>query len=260
MRAFKLATKPTIAKVIGFSSINSRTCAFNILSKRQISSVSLSQNSSKKMSQTLDTEISTELDDKFHLDKQFQTFMNEKGYKAIDKPGNVITDLVKKSGSETIHTFIDTAAIVYTSSSYKSLQEQMQHEPEALDGLDDDNVRELSTTEVKVVIEQNGKASLYELQLSLFDFDMSIISITFFDNADAAIKECNGIINNSSLSYGGPEFSNLDPELQAAIVEYLKARGFGDELWELVVAYSGVKENDDYINWLQNFKKFVDSN
>ena len=259
IRAFRAATKPSPVKVIGFSPLSSRVYPVNLLSRRQFSYTAPANNSPRTISEILGSEINTEQDDRFALDEQFQDYMTEQGYKAIDKPGNVITDLVKKNGSETIHVFVDTAAIIDTSSTFKSLQEQMRTDPEEFTDLDDDNIKELSVTEIKTVIEKNGRASVYDIHLSLLDFEISIASVTFFDHAEDAIKECNCVEEISSSAYSGPEFTNLDEELQDAILKYLKDKGLGDEHWELIIAYSGVKENNDYINWLQNFKQFVDA-
>ncbi|KAK9130482.1 hypothetical protein Sjap_010969 [Stephania japonica] len=58
--------------------------------------------------------------------------------------------------------------------------------------------------------------------------------------------------------YMGPEFKELDDELQKELQEYLEARGVNDELAEFLHAYMMNKDKTELINWMENVKCFVD--
>ncbi|KAK9098369.1 hypothetical protein Syun_025414 [Stephania yunnanensis] len=58
--------------------------------------------------------------------------------------------------------------------------------------------------------------------------------------------------------YVGPEFKELDDELQKELQEYLEARGVNDELAEFLHAYMMNKDKTELINWMENVKCFVD--
>ncbi|CAM9165166.1 unnamed protein product [Heterosigma akashiwo] len=59
-------------------------------------------------------------------------------------------------------------------------------------------------------------------------------------------------------SYEGPNFDDLDPDLQGAFLDYLAARGVGDDLGAWVVMYADYREQREYVGWLESVKGFVD--
>ncbi|CAM9579539.1 unnamed protein product [Ectocarpus fasciculatus] len=61
---------------------------------------------------------------------------------------------------------------------------------------------------------------------------------------------------DSSL-YRGPDFNELDPDLQDALHEYLKERNIDDDLAAFICMYADQKEQNEYTNWLGEVAKFV---
>ncbi|KAF2641431.1 regulatory protein-like protein suaprga1 [Massarina eburnea CBS 473.64] len=57
--------------------------------------------------------------------------------------------------------------------------------------------------------------------------------------------------------YIGPPFSNLDEDLQILLEKYLEERGINTRMALFIPDYIDHKEQKEYINWLQNMKKFV---
>jgi len=57
--------------------------------------------------------------------------------------------------------------------------------------------------------------------------------------------------------YAGPNFEDLDDQLQESLYNYLVERGVGDELGNFINAYSVMKENSQYLKWLQSLQAFV---
>ncbi|CAL5098393.1 unnamed protein product [Urochloa decumbens] len=52
-------------------------------------------------------------------------------------------------------------------------------------------------------------------------------------------------------NYGGPEFRDLDPQLKAALQEYLVARGVNSKLAGSILQHLLQKEHAQYLNWLK---------
>lgn len=57
--------------------------------------------------------------------------------------------------------------------------------------------------------------------------------------------------------YAGPEFANLDDELQVLFERYLDERGINTALALFVPEYIEYKEEKEYTRWLESLKDFV---
>ncbi|XP_051136183.1 uncharacterized protein At2g39795, mitochondrial-like [Andrographis paniculata] len=58
-------------------------------------------------------------------------------------------------------------------------------------------------------------------------------------------------------SYIGPEFKDLDDDLQDSLYDFLEARGIDDELAEYLHLYIQNKEKNEYLQWMVNLKSFI---
>ncbi|PIA54605.1 hypothetical protein AQUCO_00900874v1 [Aquilegia coerulea] len=63
--------------------------------------------------------------------------------------------------------------------------------------------------------------------------------------------------SEDDLAYEGPNFSDLDENLQNAFQKYLEARGIKPSTTNFLFEYMSNKENKEYLNWLKNVKYFV---
>ncbi len=57
--------------------------------------------------------------------------------------------------------------------------------------------------------------------------------------------------------YGGPQFDELDPELQDAFHDYLAAAGVDDTLAGFISMYADYKEQQEYVKWLTDVEALV---
>ena len=62
---------------------------------------------------------------------------------------------------------------------------------------------------------------------------------------------------DSELSYGGPRFDTLEPELQVAFDKVLHAWGIDEAVVDFIEASSVYYYNSEYINWLHNVNDFI---
>ncbi|CAN6380491.1 unnamed protein product [Urochloa humidicola] len=72
-------------------------------------------------------------------------------------------------------------------------------------------------------------------------------------DADYAISavRCHLSPGGDEDKYEGPEFRDLDPQLKAALQEYLVARGVNSKLARSILQHLLQKEHDQYLNWLK---------
>ncbi|KAF3338972.1 Mitochondrial glycoprotein [Carex littledalei] len=57
--------------------------------------------------------------------------------------------------------------------------------------------------------------------------------------------------------YMGPEFKDLDEEVQKAVQDYLEQRGVNDELAAFLHKYAANKDRTEHVRWLQNIESYM---
>lgn len=57
--------------------------------------------------------------------------------------------------------------------------------------------------------------------------------------------------------YAGPPFGNLDPDLQGFLDRYLEERGVNADLAGMIPDYIQVKEQKEYVAWLESKLPFI---
>jgi len=58
--------------------------------------------------------------------------------------------------------------------------------------------------------------------------------------------------------YAGPPFQQLDEEVQSLLEAYLDSRGINTALALFIPEYIDVKEQKEYLGWLNRVKDFVE--
>lgn len=207
---------------------------------------------SKQLNEVLANELKFEEADSFGLDESFKTYIEQNNIEIVNTDGKVLAELVKKVGDETLHIYFDVLRISQTSYQLKQMQDQME-DSEYLD----EEVADMAHADVNVVIVKGKSATGFDLSLSLIDSSFSVAAITYFEDASIALSDSPEAGAIRDLKYSGPDFGNLAEELQEAINQYLHSRGLDNNLAEFILAYSGVKENNEYLDWLENLKKFT---
>lgn len=206
----------------------------------------------KQLHEVLSQELKFEESDAFGLDESFKTYLEQNKIEIVNTDGKVLAELIKKTPTETIHIYFDVLRISQTSYHLKQLQDQAEN-AEYLE----DELNEVGVADVNVVIVKDSKATGFDLSLSLTDSSFAVSAITNFEDAKIALDESPEASAIRDLKYSGPEFANLGEELQEAINQYLNSRGINSALADFILAYSGVKENNEYLDWLSNLKKFT---
>ncbi len=79
----------------------------------------------------------------------------------------------------------------------------------------------------------------------------------YVDAAHAHAKTANKVHERQDL-YVGPPFGNLDEDLQVLFERYLEERGINSVFALFVPDYIDMKEQKEYIRWLENVKSFIE--
>ncbi|KAK0585054.1 hypothetical protein LWI29_022800 [Acer saccharum] len=64
--------------------------------------------------------------------------------------------------------------------------------------------------------------------------------------------------SEDQLAYDGPDFTELDENLQKAFHKYLENRGIKPSTTNFLLEYMINKDSKEYLHWLNNLKKFIE--
>ena len=183
----------------------------------------------------------------------FKDFLDKYGFSIVASPGKNEAQITKKTKSgETVSIFFDVAQVANL-----PFNEDLSEAAEDNEGLDDlaDN---FANVNVVVSKDSDGSSVSFELLMNMQEGTFFVDSVTPFASKDAALSESADAQLHRELVYHGPPFSNLDEELQESIEVYLESRGVTEELASFISTYSEYKENNEYIQWLENMNKFFE--
>ncbi|CAK9442237.1 uncharacterized protein LODBEIA_P59800 [Lodderomyces beijingensis] len=189
------------------------------------------------------------------LESTYQDFLSSNGFKLISKPGAANVELVK--------TDADTGNVIHV---YFDIDEVTDIPTEDLEGLENGDLEgEIDSLDsmlcnIKVLVENGKNNSGLFLSLFLQNTESSFMIDYVNVHNDVqkflkTIQEQNEFVDK--FNYQGPKFSDLDESLQTEFENYLVAKGIDSDLADFIVAYSDVKEEDEYRNWIKDVSKFL---
>ncbi|KAK7395236.1 hypothetical protein VNO78_15784 [Psophocarpus tetragonolobus] len=151
-----------------------------------------------------------------------------------DNPGERTIHLKGQFGDETIRVQVDIPNVA---------PEENEDEE---DGEKNDNTSESSIPLVVSIFKGNGVS--LEFGVTAFPDEISIDSLSIKQSEDS----------EDQLAYEGPEFIDLDENLQKAFHKYLEIRGIKPSTTNFLQEYMFAKDNKEYLMWLKNLKNFVE--
>lgn len=110
---------------------------------------------------------------------------------------------------------------------------------------DDEKASESSIPLVVTVSKKNGPS--LEFNVTAFPDEIAIDSLAIRDPE----------ISEDQIAYEGPDFSDLDENLQKAFHKYLEIRGIKPSATNFLHEYMINKDSREYVIWLKNLKDFV---
>ncbi|KAI9894184.1 MAG: hypothetical protein M1814_004038 [Vezdaea aestivalis] len=113
---------------------------------------------------------------------------------------------------------------------------------------------------LQVAIEKKGQGSL-RIAAAAQDGVIAIENVFYFtpEGEKQALKPAQLQGDATKEPYAGPQFNNLDEDLQVLFESYLEERGIDTRLAMFVPEYTEWKEQQEYVRWLNNLKKFVEA-
>ena len=162
-------------------------------------------------------------------------------FKLHEEDGNGVVKLEQKYKGETIEVTFDCQ-----DEEELDMSEEQMEQAAAVEGDEDGAVADLDVgVNFDVVItKKEGKM---------------VVSCTA--SQSLAINQVRFVPNGKALEdtemYGGPIFDQLDNELQDAFYAYLAERSVDEDLSFFILAHSGLKEQKEYVHWLNKMLDFT---
>jgi complement component 1 Q subcomponent-binding protein len=104
---------------------------------------------------------------------------------------------------------------------------------------------------VNVTIEKPNNGALL-IQTVAQDGLFQIEEVSYFSKPDLAHAQTAEKDWARQSLYAGPPFENLDEDLQTFLERYLEERGINAELANMIPDYIQVKEQKEYVRWLES--------
>jgi complement component 1 Q subcomponent-binding protein len=137
-----------------------------------------------------------------------------------------------------------------------SEQKQDQSEEDGAEGEEEQDPS--FPARLNIVIEKAGKGAL-AVESVVQDGMVVIDNVYYYADADHAhAKDAQKVHERQDL-YVGPPFGNLDEDLQVLLERYLDERGINTALAIFVPDYIDMKEQKEYVRWLESVKGFVEA-
>eukprot|EP00252_Welwitschia_mirabilis_P010043 TRINITY_DN23091_c0_g1_i1.p1 TRINITY_DN23091_c0_g1~~TRINITY_DN23091_c0_g1_i1.p1 ORF type:complete len:266 (-),score=47.85 TRINITY_DN23091_c0_g1_i1:254-1051(-) len=193
--------------------------------------------SDENLLRVLDSEIECAVED--------DTPLEESAAKSIpfvieDKPGEQSVILKRKFGNEDIKVEVLPLGIGL---GMEDAEDDMEEE----EGENNDE-GELNLT----VSISKGDGPLVEFSCSATIGEEDVM----INVNSVAMKDPKSEIPEDS-AYEGPDFHDLDDELQKSLHEYLQTRGINANMVNYMFKYMNHKDNKEYLRWLNNIKNFI---
>jgi complement component 1 Q subcomponent-binding protein len=109
---------------------------------------------------------------------------------------------------------------------------------------------------VNIIVEKPGKGAL-AVETVAQDGQIIIDNVYYYKDGALAHAQNAELAHKRQELYVGPPFGNLDEDLQVLLERYLDERGINTALALFVPDYIDMKEQKEYVGWLENVKGFV---
>lgn len=182
-------------------------------------------------------------------------WLEKSGFKLVVKDGSDEVELVKKEGGEIIHVFFSVSDIT-NGDAYDFNEEGFEGEANEGEGEEDLPI-DVPPIRANIVVEKGTSALTIE---SVIQSNLLLVeNVTPYESVDVALANSADSDYLRRSVYQGPAFANLDESLQSALEQYLDSRGIDAELASFISDFSNVRENKEYILWLNKVKNFVEA-
>ncbi|KAK3942052.1 mitochondrial glycoprotein [Diplogelasinospora grovesii] len=224
----------------------------------------------EELSQKLASEIEFEQDVKENepMPSSVKDFLENGPFEIIDTPGKEDVILKRTFGNEKITVTFSIADLQnYNEDLYEedpalgdeemdTQQQQNRNAQEAEEELEGDESP--VPCRLNIVVEKPGKGAL-NIEATAQDGTIVVENLFYYQDAKLALGETAEAAHAAHEVYPGPPFGSLDEDLQILMERYLEERGITQTLAVFVPDYMDMKEQKEYLAWLNNVKGFIDA-
>jgi len=182
-----------------------------------------------KVVKTLGSEIKHE-EEQYEQAKEVKAFLKKTEFKLVDSPGDVNMVLERALGDKNVKV---------------EWQLSSPFNPDEMEGEEGGESFDQEATDFMVSVETKEKGAGVTFYCSTQtgeDHRYVIGNVKAYGNAEE---------RDSVSAYTGPEFEDVDENLQEAFDEYLAELGVNNEVCDFIDAYALDKEQQEYIRWLK---------
>ena len=129
----------------------------------------------------------------------------------------------------------------------------------AEEDLDDDRADAAVPCRLTVIVEKPGQPGALNIEATAQDGSIIVDNLYYFSDKSLAHGETGEAAHRAQGVYAGPPFGSLDEDLQILMERFLEERGVTQALAVFVPDYMDVKEQKEYLSWLEGLKKFIDA-
>ncbi|KAK4192258.1 mitochondrial glycoprotein [Podospora australis] len=229
----------------------------------------------EELSAKLSTELEYENSVKEHevLPASIKDFVENGPFEIVDVPGKEDVILTRTFGNEKITVSFSISDLSNYQEPYEDdaaladeeldeiAAEQRNKAQESEEDLDEDleGAGEAAIpVRLNVVVEKPGKGAL-NVEAIAEDGSIVVENVYYYKDAKLAHSSDAEAVHAAQDAYPGPAFGSLDEDLQILMERYLEERGITPALATFVPDYMDMKEQKEYIAWLENVKGFVDA-
>ncbi|KAI3840400.1 hypothetical protein MKX03_037812 [Papaver bracteatum] len=180
------------------------------------------------------------------LDDEIQCALESDDHEVVEAPGGFPFKIEDNPGEQTI-----TLTREYQGEDIKVIVHMNNLVDGEIDQDDDDQaeggVSSPQSSVPLVVTVSKGSGPMLEFSVMAYPDEISIDSMT--------VKQPNA--SEELIPYEGPDFTELDENLQKAFHKYLEIRGIKPKTTNFLHEYMINKDSREYLNWLKDLKAFV---
>ncbi|KAJ3201679.1 Mitochondrial acidic protein mam33 [Entophlyctis luteolus] len=203
----------------------------------------------------IDRDLANQLEQELSFEKEnvsagipsfISDFTNQGVFKIEDKVGDKEVTLVRNFGNEKISAIFSTDAVA-DKSEFDETENDSENE-------------QIFSVNATIVIEKRAGSTdngALELNTTIQDGAFYIDSVRFNRSSSLMVDQSAEADWQRSGRYGGPVFQDLDENLQNLFHDFLKERGFDENLAEFIPQYIDYKEQNEYMEWLKNVATWV---
>ncbi|KAI9245553.1 mitochondrial glycoprotein [Phascolomyces articulosus] len=206
---------------------------------------------------TVDSDLVHKLEEELQYEKSneesaqpefVKEFLQANSFQLEDKVGHDEVSLVRTFGNEKIRILFSIADINNAGPAEDFLAEGEEET--------EDDVAPSFPVRASITVEKDGKGAV-TIDTVAQDGDMAIESVMFYKENKLANEQSAEADWQRRGLYIGPQFAELDENLQALFARYLEERGVNAALATFLPDYVEYKEQKEYVHWLDSMKTFI---